>query len=224
MEMISDSVLSRLGTLSFFENRLKAQGFLRIAGVDEAGRGPLAGPVVAAACILPQNVLFSHLNDSKQLTPELRDTLFAQIISHPGVHYGIGFIDVETIDRFNILQATFLAMRQAIASLPHPPDYLLIDGNQLPSLAVPAEAIVEGDGRSVSIAAASVLAKVTRDRLLVELDAQWPQYGFKQHKGYATAQHIQAIHKHGPCPIHRKSFDPIKSMLNPPPTQISFFE
>jgi ribonuclease HII len=224
MEMISDSELSRLGTLSFFENRLKAQGFLRIAGVDEAGRGPLAGPVVAAACILPQNVLFSHLNDSKQLTPELRDTLFAQIISHPGVHYGIGIIDVETIDRFNILQATFLAMRQAIASLPHPPDYLLIDGNQLPSLAVPAEAIVEGDGRSVSIAAASVLAKVTRDRLLVELDAQWPQYGFKQHKGYATAQHIQAIHKHGPCPIHRKSFDPIKSMLNPPPTQISFFE
>ncbi len=210
--------------MSLFEKRLRAEGFLNIAGIDEAGRGPLAGPVVAAACILPENSLFEHLNDSKQLTPEEREILFTQITSFPGVIFGIGIMDVETIDRVNILQATFLAMRKALESLELQPDYLLIDGNQLPHFEIPKEAIVEGDSLSISIAAASIIAKVTRDRLMVELDAQYPGYGFKKHKGYATDQHLEAIALHGPCAIHRKSFNPVKSMLNPPPMQIELFK
>ncbi len=137
--------------------------------------------------------------------------------------YGIGIVDESTIDRVNILQATFLAMQRAVQALPTQPDYLLIDGNQLPSFAIPAETIIQGDGLSVSIAAASILAKVTRDRMMVELDAKWPHYGFKQHKGYATEQHLKAIYQHGPSPCHRKSFDPVKSILNPPPVQEDLF-
>lgn len=206
--------LSRLRSLSIWEKRLRAKGFLRIAGVDEAGRGPLAGPVVAAACMLHEKSLFQHLNDSKQLTQEQRNKLFAQITADQRVVYGIGMSDVSTIDRVNILQATFLAMQSAVAALPVEPDYLLIDGNRLPGFLYPAEAIVEGDARSISIAAASILAKVTRDRMMVELDKQWPEYGFKRHKGYGTEEHLEAIRKFGPCPIHRKSFEPIKSLLN----------
>ncbi len=215
MEQISESELSRLHAMSENERRLKSQGFLHIAGVDEAGRGPLAGPVVAAACILPDGALFSHLNDSKQLTSEERETLFAKITTYPNLIYGIGIVDVRTIDRINILQATFLAMRQAVQSLLICPDYILVDGNQWPHLDIPGEPIIEGDSLTMSIAAASIIAKVTRDRLMRELDAEYPEYGFKQHKGYATEQHLAAIQKHGPCPIHRRSFDPVKSMFHP---------
>jgi ribonuclease HII len=206
-----DEELSRLDAMSVWEKKLKADGFLRVAGVDEAGRGPLAGPVVAAACILPEGALFENLNDSKQLSADQRETLFAKIVAFPGIQFGIGKASVGEIDRYNILKATFLAMRRAVAELATAPDFLLIDGNRTPSFEVPTEAVVEGDAKSISIAAASVLAKVTRDRLMVELDAKWPQYGFKRHKGYGTAQHLEAIRVHGPCPIHRKTFDPIKS-------------
>ncbi len=224
MRVISPEECLRLEEMSRCEKRLRAEGFIRIAGIDEAGRGPLAGPVVAAACILPENALFNNLNDSKQLTAEEREMLFAEITSYPHLLYGIGIIDVQTIDKINILQATFLAMRQAVEALPLKPDYLLIDGNQLPYFDIPTEALVQGDGLSVSIAAASILAKVTRDRLLEECDARYPHYGFRQHKGYATEQHLAAILKHGPCPLHRKSFDPVKSMLNPQPVQVELFE
>jgi len=207
--------------MSVTERQLEAKGFQRIAGIDEAGRGPLAGPVVAAACILPKNTLFENLNDSKQLTPEEREILFQAITACPGLIYGIGSASVEEIDRINILQATLAAMKRAEAAMATRPDYILIDGNQLPLFDIPCEAIIQGDGLSVSIAAASILAKVTRDRIMKELDEKWPQYGFKQHKGYATDQHMEAIRKWGPCPIHRVSFEPVKSMLNPSPSQIS---
>lgn len=223
MREISELELFRLQAMSLCEKRLKIEGFTRIAGIDEAGRGPLAGPVVAAACILPDGTLFENLNDSKQLTPEKRNILFEEITTCPNLIYGIGIIDVKTIDRINILQATFLAMRKAVEVLSIQPDYILIDGNQLPVFDIPSESLVQGDGLSVSIAAASILAKVTRDRIMEELDVKWPRYGFKQHKGYATEQHLEAIQTHGPCAIHRKSFDPVKSMLNPQPIQIDLF-
>ena len=205
-----EAEISRLRKMCKFENRLKREGFSLIAGVDEAGRGPLAGPVVAAACILPPKVFFEHLNDSKKLTPEMREELYAKITMHPDVHFGVGVIDEETIDRVNILQATFLAMGKAVHELKIIPDYLLVDGNRAPKFERPALTIVKGDGHSVSIAAASVIAKVTRDRMMVEFDKKWPEYGFKRHKGYGTEEHFEAIEKFGPCPIHRKSFTRIK--------------
>lgn len=217
MKKIPKSELRRLKAMSVYEERLKLAGFCRIAGVDEAGRGPLAGPVVAASCILPEGVLFHHLNDSKQITVEQREEIFHQMMETPNLLYGIGIIDVETIDRVNILQATLLAMRAAIAAIS--PDYLLIDGNQLPTRDIPGEAVVDGDALSISIAAASIIAKVTRDRLMQSLDAEYPLYGFKQHKGYATEQHLAALRLHGPCPIHRRSFDPVKSHFA---TQLTF--
>ncbi len=211
--MISESELLRLRAMSQCENRLRAEGFTKIAGIDEAGRGPLAGPVVAACCLLPLGVLFEHLNDSKQLTEEMRENLFSKITAYPGLEYGIGVVDVKTIDRINILQATLLAMQEAVRAMKVVPDYLLIDGNQIPHFDISSEAVVAGDARSVSIAAASILAKVTRDRMMVVLSQKHPGYGFHQHKGYGTEMHLQAIHTLGPCPIHRKSFDPIKSMF-----------
>lgn len=198
-----------------FEAELRSQGFARIAGVDEAGRGPLAGPVVAAACILPEGFFLAYLNDSKQLQPEKRKELYESLIAYPGIVYGISSVDVSIIDQINILQASLLAMQRAIALLSIQPDYLLIDGNQLPKTNIPARALVEGDARSISIAAASVLAKVARDAQLVELAKQYPQYGFEKHKGYATAEHLRAIELYGPCPIHRRTFEPIKSSLEP---------
>lgn len=203
----------RLNAMSIFEYQLQAKGFQRIAGIDEAGRGPLAGPVVAAACIFSKNVFFEHLNDSKQLTPQARQILYQQITTSPHVMFGVGIVDVETIDAINILQATLLAMQKAVHALSVAPDYLLIDGNRCPAFDIPSEAIVKGDSRSVSIAAASVIAKVTRDQMLEKWDAEWPAYGFKNHKGYGTQQHCEAILKWGPCPLHRKSFEPIKSIL-----------
>jgi len=210
---LSFSEKSRLEAMSVRERELRQQGFCAVAGVDEAGRGPLAGPVFAAACILPERTLFEHLNDSKQLTADTREELFAKITTHPGVVYSVASASVPEIDRYNILKATFLAMRRAVRGLTQAPDYLLIDGNQAPAFEMPVQAIVEGDGRSISIAAASILAKVTRDRWMIQCDAKWPSYGFKQHKGYGTEAHLAALQEKGPCPIHRKTFDPVKSHL-----------
>ncbi len=223
MRKVSDSELLRLSAMSLCEKRLKAEGFARIAGIDEAGRGPLAGPVVAAACILPDGVFFENLNDSKQLSPQQRETLFLDITACPGLVFGIGIVDIATIDQINILQATFLAMKKAIEAMSIQPDYILIDGNQAPFFEVPTEWVVHGDRLSVSIAAASILAKVTRDRIMEKFDQEYPEYGFKQHKGYATELHLEAIRAWGPCGIHRKSFEPVKTILNPRPVQIDLF-
>jgi ribonuclease HII len=203
-QTLAHEEILRLLAMSSHEIQLRQEGFRHVAGIDEAGRGPLAGPVVAAACILPPDALFAHLNDSKLLSEKQREILFAQITQT--AIFGIGIVDEKVIDEINILQATFLAMQKAVAALPTTPDALLLDGNQIPRFDIPAKAIVKGDSLSVSIAAASVIAKVTRDRLLIAYDAEYPQYGFKKHKGYGTAEHLQAIQKWGPCPIHRLSF------------------
>jgi len=210
---ISPSELSRLQAISIHEKELSNAGYLRIAGIDEAGRGPLAGPVVAAACILGKDSLFAHLNDSKQLTAKIRERLYLEITNDPVVQFGIGIIDVETIDRINILQATLLAMQKAVQALKVSPDCILIDGKQAPCFAIRTLTLIKGDSLSISIAAASILAKVTRDRIMDELDYEWPHYGFKKHKGYGTEEHLTALAKFGPCPIHRKSFEPIKSWI-----------
>jgi len=200
--------------LSEYESRLHGQGFFRIAGVDEAGRGPLAGPVVAAAVILPvlQLPWFVELNDSKQLNETARENLFEQIITH--CETGIGIIDHTTIDRINIRQATWQAMQTAVQDLcaNHAEiHYVLIDGLPYGTAAWPYEAIVKGDAKVRSIAAASIVAKVTRDRLMCEWDKQFPQYGFAKHKGYGTKKHLEALRNNGPCEIHRKSFAPVKN-------------
>lgn len=180
-------------------------GFLTVCGVDEAGRGPLCGPVVAAACILPTGLLLEGLDDSKKLTPKKRDKLF-DLIRENAISYSIAEASVEEIDELNILEATLLAMRRAIAGLSVPADFALIDGNIDRDFPLPACAVIGGDAKSPSIAAASILAKVTRDRACEELDRQYPQYGIAKHKGYGTKVHMDALRTHGPSPIHRKQF------------------
>lgn len=187
------------------EQTLRQQGYQRIAGIDEAGRGALAGPVVAAAVILPTDCQLSGVTDSKQLTPKKRAELFDEIHC-AAVAVGVGRVDNKGIDQINILQATMGAMAQAIAQITPPPDYALVDGTHLPEIFLPAEAIPKGDTLVQSIAAASIIAKVTRDRLMIELDETYPGYGFQVHKGYGTLLHRQAIAQLGPCPIHRRSF------------------
>ena len=192
--------------LTQFDTAIRAEGFPVIAGVDEAGRGPLAGPVVAAAVILPPEVEIEGLNDSKKLTPARREALFS-VITQTALSYCVSGASVEEIESLNILQATFLAMRRAVEGLSVPVDLLLIDGNQMPGgLSVPARTVVKGDGRSASIAAASILAKVTRDRYMVQMDTQYPGYGFAQHKGYGTKAHYAALTQKGLSPLHRPSF------------------
>ena len=176
-----------------------------ICGIDEAGRGPLAGPVAAGAVILPKDCRILYLNDSKKLTPARRDALFDEI-REKAVAFSIGISSPERIDEINILQATYEAMRKAVAGLSVPPDLLLNDAVTIPEVNIRQVPIVRGDAKSVSIAAASILAKVTRDRMMEEYDAMWPEYGFAKHKGYGTAQHIAALKEYGPCPIHRRSF------------------
>ncbi len=187
------------------ENELLAQGFATVCGVDEAGRGPLCGPVVAAACILCPGQIPEGLNDSKKLTPKKREQLFDEICAC-AESFCIAQASVEEIDRLNILEADLLAMRRAIAGLSVPADYALIDGNIAKDFPIPARAVVHGDAISPSIAAASILAKVTRDRQCEELDRLYPQYGIAQHKGYGTKVHMEALRKYGPSPIHRKQF------------------
>ena len=187
------------------EKELLEQGFTAVCGVDEAGRGPLCGPVVAAACILPVGFEMAELNDSKKLTEKKREKLF-DIIRENAIAYCIAEASVEEIDRLNILEADLLAMRRAIDGLSVKADFALIDGNIARDFQIPAKAVVHGDAISPSIAAASILAKVTRDRACIELDQAYPQYGIAKHKGYGTKAHMQALREHGPSPIHRKQF------------------
>lgn len=187
------------------EHILWQEGIRNIAGIDEAGRGPLAGPVVAAAVIFEPYYHIEGVTDSKKLSAKQREHFF-EIITQNALSYGVGIVDNREIDRINIRRATFKAMRIAIGSLKINPQYLLIDGEELPDKIYPQEAIVKGDVRCFTIAAASIIAKVTRDRMLIEYDQQYPQYGFSRHKGYGTAFHREMIKKLGPCPLHRRSF------------------
>lgn len=196
-------------SLLYFEKQARKEGFLRVAGVDEAGRGPLAGPVVACVCVIPYGVFFPDVNDSKQLSPNMREELFELLATHPQIEYGIGVVSHEEIDQINIARAAEKAMLDACAKLTTPPDLLLVDGVKLPHPTIPHKKIIKGDALSHSIAAASILAKVTRDRIMLELDLLYPEYGFKSHKGYGTAAHLKALAEHGPCAIHRKSFAPV---------------
>ena len=187
------------------ENARYSDDIQCICGVDEAGRGPRAGPVYAAAVILPRDLVIEGLNDSKKLTEKRREALYDVIVAQ-ALAYGIGSADEKEIDEINILQATFLAMRRAIAQMSIRPDLALIDGNRDSDFGVPAETVIGGDGKSANIAAASILAKVTRDRVMLEYAEQYPQYGFDVHKGYGTKRHYEALREFGPCPIHRQSF------------------
>lgn len=200
-----------------FETELLSRGVTHIAGVDEAGRGPLAGPVVAAAVIFPADWILRGLpdflrdiNDSKKLSPATREALFAGLLSCPEIRFGIARVDAPVIDEINILQATHRAMNQALARLNPPPRHVLVDGLRVKTLAFPQTPIVSGDALSCSIAAASILAKVTRDRLMVEFDREYPGYGFSGHKGYGTVEHLAALKERGPSPIHRRSFAPLR--------------
>lgn len=200
------------------ERELCTRGIRRIAGVDEAGRGPLAGPVVAAAVILPEAWIRGDmpdrlwdLNDSKQVAPARREALFEALIGNGAVEYGIALVESGVIDAINILQATHRAMNEALRKLHPAADHALVDGRRVPNLSVCQTPLVKGDRRSYTIAAASILAKVTRDRWMKGADLQWPGYGFAVHKGYPTPQHLEALSRLGPCPIHRRTFAPLRT-------------
>ena len=188
-----------------FEKEALAKGYKSVCGVDEAGRGPLAGPVCAAAVILPEGVIIDGVNDSKKLSEKKRESLF-DVIREQALSYSIAYATVDEIEEINILNATMLAMRRAIDGLDIKADYAMIDGNKIPPLDIDAECIVKGDAKSMSIACASILAKVSRDRLLYKYAEEYPMYGFDKHKGYGNKVHREAILKYGPCPYHRKSF------------------
>lgn len=216
-----------------FERDLHQRGILHLAGVDEAGRGPLAGPVVAAAVCFPSAWLrdglpseFRGLNDSKQLSAKERERFHDLLTTTAGIRLGTGIVDADLIDQINILQATHRAMRLALAQLQPPPEHVLVDGLPVKLLGYPQTALVKGDARSYTIAAASIIAKVTRDRLMLDYDRLYPAYGFAEHKGYPTPQHVASLTQCGPCPIHRRSFAPLRPVElslfpdEPPPTQI----
>lgn len=188
-----------------FEKEALAKGYKSVCGVDEAGRGPLAGPVCAAAVILPEGVIIDGVNDSKKLSEKKRESLF-DVIREQALSYSIAYATVDEIEEINILNATMLAMCRAIDGLEIKADYAMIDGNKIPPIDIDAECIVKGDAKSMSIACASILAKVSRDRLLYKYAEEYPMYGFDKHKGYGTKVHREAILKYGPCPYHRKSF------------------
>lgn len=195
-----------------FEQQAAARGFSPVCGIDEAGRGPLAAPVYAAAVILPEHFSLPGLDDSKKLSAKKREQLYDEICGQAAAWCVASACEAE-IDELNILQATFLAMRRACEGLAVPAAYALVDGNRMPPLAIPGETIVKGDARSASIAAASILAKVSRDRYMEEMDALYPQYQFAKHKGYGTKLHVELLRQYGPCPIHRRSF--LKKLLPP---------
>lgn len=188
-----------------FEFAAKSKGYSAVCGVDEAGRGPLAGPVFAAAVILPENCEIEGLNDSKKISEKKRDALF-DVIKEKAISWSVASVDEKTIDEINILQATYLAMRKAVEALDVPADYALIDGNRMPPLEIEGETIVKGDAKSPSIAAASILAKVSRDRFMLELDEKYPHYQFAKHKGYGTKLHYEMLTEHGISDCHRMSF------------------
>jgi len=189
----------------FHEDLARQDGYQFVCGIDEAGRGPLAGPVFAAAVILPEHAQIEGLNDSKKLTPKKREALY-DVIVKTAVAWGVGFATESEIDEVNILQATFLAMQRAFNKLQITPDCALVDGNRMPTLGVETRLIVKGDSLSASIAAASILAKVSRDRVMCQIDDIYPEYGFAKHKGYGTKFHVEMLRKIGPCPVHRKTF------------------
>ena len=196
-----------------YERKLRAIGVIRIAGIDEAGRGALAGPVVAAVAVLPEKFRHRKLNDSKQLAPDLREEIYEELTGNGEITWAVGIVDSIEIDRINILRATHRAMRAALAALSFPPEHVLIDGLPVIPFPLPQTAIIDGDCYSLSIAAASVIAKVTRDRIMREFCACFPEYCFSQHKGYGTELHLNKLHEFGPCPIHRRSFEPVAQPL-----------
>ena len=191
-----------------YENEVRGLGYSHIAGLDEAGRGPLAGPVVAAAAILPAQFDIQGVRDSKALTAKCRDRMYDRIVSE-ALAFGVGIVGPEIIDEINILRATHSAMKMAVESLVPPADYVLVDGYPVPNLPVESSNIIKGDSKCISISAASIIAKVTRDRIMLEADAQYPGYGFAVHKGYCTQAHLRALDELGPCPLHRRSFSPV---------------
>lgn len=210
-----------MGPADEFEQEARRCGYRRIAGIDEAGRGPLAGPVVAAAVILPVHVRLVGVDDSKQLSEAERERLYPGILEK-AVGVGIGVADAGEIDTLNILEATRLAMRRAIENVAPPPDYLLTDAVILPEVRIPLRPIIKGDALSLSIAAASIIAKVTRDRLMAAYHELFPQYNFLSHKGYGTAEHLQMLAQFGPCSIHRRTFAPVReAILSMPAAELS---
>ena len=202
---MKEKELQRLQEIKKIEKELYAQGVKNICGIDEAGRGPLAGPVVAGAVILPKNCDILYINDSKKLSEKKREELYDAIMEK-AVSVGVGYAAPERIDEINILQATYEAMREALSKLAVQPDLLLNDAVTIPGISIRQVPIIKGDAKSISIGAASIIAKVTRDRLMKEYDSVFPEYGFASHKGYGAQTHIEALKKHGPCPIHRKTF------------------
>lgn len=197
--------LERLKNISYYENQCRQNGYKLIAGIDEVGRGPLAGPVVTASVILRENDLIEGINDSKKLSAAKRESLY-DIILNRAVAYAFGVVSSEEIDSINILQATYKAMRQALSSLSIKPDFVLADAVTIPGIDIKQQGIIKGDAKSISIGAASIIAKVYRDRMMDEYAKIYPEYGFEQNKGYGSQSHIEAIKKFGPCPIHRKTF------------------
>ena len=218
-----------MGPTQEFERVAWLCGYRRIAGIDEAGRGPLAGPVVAAAVILPTRCRLVGINDSKQLSAKDREQVYTAILAQ-AVGVGVGSADVAEIDQLNILEATRLAMRRAVEKLAPLPDYVLIDAVVLPGFKVPTRPIIKGDSLSVSIAAASIIAKVTRDRLMARYHEIFPDYGFLSHKGYGTAEHLERLARHGPCSIHRRTFAPVQEVMSSatmeyvPPESLRLFD
>ena len=206
LEAVSPKERARLEVMLAFEQQAFESGFCRVAGVDEAGRGPLAGPLVAGAVVLVRAV--PGLDDSKRLTEARREALFGELMSG-GHAVGVGVVEADELDRIGVQRANYSAMARAVAALTPPPDFLLVDGFNLPGVSQPCLRIIKGDQRSLSISAASIIAKVTRDRRMAELDREYPGYGFGQHKGYGTAAHLAALARLGPCPEHRRSFAPL---------------
>lgn len=213
------TILSLDDELLRSERELRAEGFCWIAGVDEAGRGPLAGPVTAGAVILPwREAGLPGVFDSKQLSAEAREELYEELLALDGVDIGVGIADVAEIDQLNILKAAHLAMFRAVAQLKKV-DCVLVDGLPVKGFSVPSRNLIKGDARSASIAAASIVAKVVRDRMMMEADVKYPEYGFASHKGYGSAEHLEALRKYGACPIHRRSFRPVAEVLPETPVQ-----
>lgn len=209
-KLTAEEEAKRLDGMYIIEREKRLEGYNIICGTDEAGRGPLAGPVYAAAVILPERLLIPGLNDSKKLSEKRREELF-DVITKKALAYSIAAVDEKRIDEINILNASLEAMNIAVGALDIKPDFVLVDGNTTRGLCFPCEAVVKGDAKSASIAAASILAKVSRDRYMMKMAEEYPQYGFEKHKGYGTKAHSEAILKYGPCPIHRRSF--LKKLL-----------
>lgn len=197
----------------FYEQAKRKEGYQLVAGIDEAGRGPLAGPVLAAAVILPDGFTHTLLDDSKKLTEKRREIIYEEITNRDDIVWGMSMGDREEIDSINILKSTHAAMARAARKLKQLPDYCLIDGLSVPNFPIASEGIVKGDTKSLSIAAASIIAKVSRDRVMLKYAEQYPEYGFEKHKGYGTSLHLEALKKHGPCAIHRQTFAPVARLV-----------